>query len=172
MKMLLILRHAKSSWKFSGVSDHDRPLKKRGMRDAPRMGWLLREEDLLPDLILSSTATRARKTAELVAEKSGYEGELEYRSDFYGAGPEDYINALCSLTNEYTRVMVVGHNPGLEELLELLTGEAERLPTAALAQVALPIHTWRELSDIEESSLDGKLVNLWRPRDLGEASFG
>lgn len=170
--MLLILRHAKSSWKASGLADHDRPLNKRGLRDAPRMGWLLREEDLLPDLILSSTALRARKTAEIVAEKSGYEGELEYRSDFYGAGPEAYLDVLSSLTDEYSRVMVVGHNPGLEDLLELLTGEIEKMPTAALAQVALPIQTWRELSDIEESSLEGELVNLWRPRDLGEARFG
>lgn len=170
--MLLILRHAKSSWKDSGLADHDRPLNKRGLRDAPRMGWLLREEDLLPDLILSSTALRARKTAEMVAEKSGYEGELEYRGDFYGAEPEIYLGALSSLTDEYSRVMVVGHNPGLEELLELLTGEFERIPTGALAQVVLPIHAWRELSDIEESSLEGELVNLWRPRDLSEASFG
>lgn len=169
--MLLILRHAKSSWKVSGLADHERPLNKRGLQDAPRMGWLLREEDLLPDLILSSTAVRARKTAEIVAEKSGYEGELEYRSDFYGAGPEAYLGALSSLTDEYSRVMVVGHNPGLEELLELLTGEFEKMPTAALAQVVLPIQTWRELSDIEESSLEGELVNLWRPRDLSEAGF-
>lgn len=172
MKMLLILRHAKSSWKDSKIADHDRPLNKRGLRDAPRMGWHLREEDLLPDLILSSTAFRARKTAEIVAEKSGYEGEVEFRSDFYAADPEAYIEALSSLTDEYTRVMVVGHNPGLEELLELLTGEPEKLPTGALAQVALPVQSWRELNDIEARSLEGELVNLWRPRDLSGAGFG
>ena len=78
MKLLLILRHAKSSWKDPDLDDHDRPLNKRGRRDAPRMGRLLRKEDLLPDLILSSTAVRARMTAEMVADASRYRGPLEF----------------------------------------------------------------------------------------------
>ena len=117
MKTLLILRHAKSSWKNTGLADHDRPLTKRGKRDAPRMGRLLRDENLTPDLIVSSTAKRALDTAEAVAEASGYEGEVESRPEFYMAGPEAYLRALRALSDDYECVMVIGHNPGLEELV-------------------------------------------------------
>jgi phosphohistidine phosphatase len=162
MKTLLILRHAKSSWDDPKLADHDRPLNKRGKRDAPRMGQLLREEDLLPDLILSSTARRARKTAEAIAEASGYTGEIEFTGDFYPGDPSDYIDALQQAPDNCERVMVVGHNPGLEELLETLTGESDHLATAALAQVSLPIQHWRELDD----ETGGKLLNMWRVKQL------
>jgi phosphohistidine phosphatase len=162
MKTLLILRHAKSSWKDESLPDHDRPLNKRGLKDAPRMGELLRREDLLPDLILCSTAQRARKTAELVVEESGYEGELRLSRDLYAFDPGAYLEALVELEDIYERVMLVGHNPAMEELLEALIGEFERMPTAALAQVDLPIGHWGELDDEPE----GKLIHIWRPKEL------
>jgi phosphohistidine phosphatase len=162
MKTLLILRHGKSSWKDSSLADHDRPLKQRGKRDAPLIGELLREQGLVPDLILSSSAKRALKTALLVADASGYEGEIDIRREFYPGYPDAYIEALMETPDECQIVMVVGHNPGLEELLELLTESAEFLPTAALAQVVLPVNYWHELSDETE----GELVNLWLPRAL------
>jgi phosphohistidine phosphatase len=158
----LILRHAKSSWKDTGLADHDRPLTKRGQRDAPRVGRLLRDENLTPDLILSSTARRALDTAEAVAEAGKYEGEIESRPEFYMAGPEAYFRALRALSDDYECVMVIGHNPGLEELAEALTGESETMPTAALAQVELTLERWRDLSDETE----GRLVNVWRAREL------
>ncbi len=162
MKTLLILRHAKSSWKDTGLADHDRPLTKRGKRDAPRVGRLLRDENLTPDLILSSTARRALDTAEAVAEASKYEGEIESRPEFYMAGPEAYFHALRALSDDYECVMVIGHNPGLEELVEALTSESETMPTAALAQVELTLKRWRDLSDETE----GRLVNVWRAREM------
>lgn len=162
MKMLLILRHAKSSWKNAGLADHDRPLNKRGKRDAPRVGRLLRDKNLTPDLILSSTAKRALDTAEAAAESSGYEGEIEPRPELYMADPEACLRALRSVSDDYQCVMVIGHNPGLEELVETLTSAAEAMPTAALAQVELPIKRWRDLNDETE----GKLANVWRPREL------
>ena len=162
MKTLLILRHAKSSWKNSSLADPDRPLNQRGKRDAPRIGQLLRDEDLTPDLILCSTARRARDTAEALAETSGYEGEIEFRPEFYMGDPEAYLRALRGLSDDYQCVMVVGHNPGLEELVETLSGEAETMPTGALAQVSLPIQRWRQLAD--ETKV--KLINVWRPKEL------
>jgi phosphohistidine phosphatase len=162
MKTVLILRHAKSSWKHTGLSDHDRPLKKRGKQAAPRMGQLIYEEDLVPDVILSSTARRARDTADLVAEASGYAGEVTYLEDFYHAWPSDYIDALRNLSDDVDSAMIVGHNPGMEMLLEQLTGEAERFPTAALAVVHLPVHYWSQLNDETE----GELIRLWLPREL------
>jgi phosphohistidine phosphatase len=160
MKTLLILRHAKSSWKHAELADIDRPLNKRGQRQSPEMGRLVREENLTPDLILSSPAARARTTAEVVAQESGYEEVVELEPQFYPGAPEDYLRVLRRVPEPARSVMVVGHNPGLEELLEALTGQAEPLPTAALAQVLLPVQSWRELS----SATRGQLVNLWTPR--------
>lgn len=162
MKTLLILRHAKSSWSNMRLSDHDRPLNDRGRRDAPRMGQLLRDEDLIPDLIITSSAERALTTAELVALNCGYEEALLVTRHLYHAGPEEYVEVLREQGGEAHTVMVVGHNPGMEDLLDYLTGEDERMPTAALAQVSLPLGAWREM-DLEVS---GTLQNLWRPKEL------
>ena len=162
MKTLLLLRHAKSDWSNPQVADHDRPLNKRGKRDAPRMGRLLQDENLLPDLILTSTAKRTRQTVQAMVEAGSYTGKVKARQALYLTGPEAYIEVLRGVPDKYRRVMVVGHNPGLEELLEQLTGTGIILPTAALAQVELPVTQWRELG--EETK--GKLKGVWRPREL------
>ncbi len=162
MKTLLILRHAKSSWKDASLADHDRPLNKRGERDAPRMGQLLLDQGLVPDLIISSTAKRARQTAELVAQACGYENEIVFTRDLYHAGPEDYLETLNIMAEDEEVVMVVGHNPGMEALLDVLTGESGYLTTANIAQVRLPIESWDELDEFT----GGKLVNLWRPKEV------
>ena len=162
MKSLLILRHAKSDWGDPGLKDHERPLNKRGRKAAPKMGHFLREKHLLPDLVLSSVAVRARATAELVAEASGYQGKIELLPALYAAPPEAYITALSDLPDTLQCVMVVGHNPGLEELLQDLTGKYEPLPTAALAYVRLPIESWSDLAD----DAAGELVHVWRPKEI------
>jgi len=163
LKTLLILRHAKSSWKDNNLADHDRPLKARGKRDAPRMGSLIKNENLIPNFILSSTAKRTQDTIELVAEACSYDGKIKFRRDLYNAWTSDLIDILRGLKSKHKCVMIVGHNPGLEELLYVLTGEEEWLPTSALAQIKLPINRWNNLDDETE----GKLINLWRPRELG-----
>jgi len=162
MKTLLILRHAKSSWKHPGLADHDRPLNKRGQESAPRMGQLLYEEDLVPEVILCSTARRAVDTANLLAEACGFDGETIRSHTLYPGWPDDYLNLLRSLTDEIEIAMVIGHNPGLEALLELLTDESEHLPTAAIALIRLPISRWSDLKDETE----GDLQAIWRPRSL------
>lgn len=163
MKTLLILRHAKSSWKDPELADYDRPLNKRGKQDAPLMGQLIREQGLTPEFILSSSAKRACQTAEAAAEECGFDGEVYLSRDLYSFDPEPYLAALADLPDEYECVMVVGHNPAMEELLEELTGEYQRLPTAALVEVHLPIEYWGGIGNWVE----GKLVNLWRPKEVG-----
>lgn len=163
MKTVLILRHAKSSWSNPGLADIDRPLNKRGKKDAPQMGVLIDEQDIVPDLILCSPARRARKTAQAVSEYSSYEGKIETIPDFYPGDPDSFIDTFMTLPEEYQTVMVVAHNPGLEGLLYVLAGESARMPTSALAQVELPIETWQ---DIDEE-VEGKLVNFWRVKELG-----
>ena len=98
MKTLLILRHAKSSWKDASLADHDRPLNKRGKRDAPRMGRLLQEQDLVPDRIISSTAKRARNTAKAVAKACNCKDKVELTSEFYHAGPGAYLAVLQNVS--------------------------------------------------------------------------
>jgi phosphohistidine phosphatase len=161
MKTLLILRHAKSSWKRP-VADRDRPLNKRGKADAPRMGKVLRDAGLRPDWIISSPAKRARRTAEKVAEHSGAAAGVEISPELYLAGPQSYRSVLRQVSDACGCVLVVGHNPDVELFLESLTGRSEALPTAALAHVRLPIARWNELDD----DLRGELVELWRPRLL------
>jgi phosphohistidine phosphatase len=162
MKTLLVLRHAKSSWDDPALDDHERPLNQRGRRDAPRMGELVREFGLTPDVVLSSDAVRARLTAEAVAEAARYAGEIRLHPHLYLAGPAEILSLLPAVPENAETVMIVGHNPGLEQLVEQLTGERQDLPTAALAQIRLPLHQWRDLT----RSTRGTLVGLWRPKEL------
>ena len=162
MKTLLILRHAKSSWKYPELSDYDRPLNSRGKRDAPRMGRYLHQQGLIPDRILTSSAKRARKTANKVAKSCGYTGKVKKIAAFYDAVPGIYFETLQALPDKYQRVMVVGHNPTMEQLVNHLTGQIERMPTAALAHIDLPIQQWDALNLYTK----GTLVNLWTPKTL------
>jgi phosphohistidine phosphatase len=162
MKSLLILRHAKSSWKHPELTDHDRPLNKRGKRDAPRIGKILRSEHLIPEAIISSTAARAHATAEAVAKASGYKGRIALNRSLYAAGPEAYLKVLHELSDHYKRVLVVGHNPGLEELLEMFTDETQIMPTCTLAHVKFSIDSWIEL----DYKTKGQLAGIWQSRDL------
>ena len=163
MKTLLVLRHAKSSWDDGTLGDHERPLNERGQRDAPQMGKVIREYRLVPDVLLSSDALRARQTAEAVAKAAHYEGEILLDSRLYGASPAEIIRVLrtVDVTNAAT-ALIVGHNPGLEELVARLTRERQDLPTAALAQIVLPVNQWRDLT----VSSRGSLIGLWRPKEL------
>ena len=162
MKTLLILRHAKSSWDQPELFDYDRPLNKRGKRDAPRMGKHLKQQGLIPELILTSSAKRARKTASKVAKASGYTGKIEKLERFYHAKAGVYFERLKALPDTYQRVMVVGHNPTMEDLVRYIAKRIERMPTAALAHIELPIQQWKSL----DLGIDGNLVNLWTPKTL------
>ena len=162
MKTLLILRHAKSSWKDASLVDHDRPLNKRGKRDALRMGKFLQAQGLVPDRIISSTAKRARKTAKAVAKACHCRNEVELTSEFYHAGPGSYLAVLQNALDDDQRVMVIGHNPGMEALVSHLTGRMETMPTAAVAHIALPIEKWTEL----DYEVQGELLDLWCPKGI------
>jgi phosphohistidine phosphatase len=164
MKRLLVLRHAKSSWKDRDLRDHDRPLNKRGKRDAPRMGRLLRNEGLSPEWAFSSTATRARVTLDLALEQSGATCEAARVAELYLAAPADIVDVLRTTPDPVSRALVVGHNPGMEDLVQGLTGEEVVFPTAALAVIDCEIENWADLA------LTGveTLVRLWKPRELAD----
>jgi phosphohistidine phosphatase len=155
VKTLLMMRHAKSSWDDPDTADHERPLNKRGKRDAPHMGEWLAEHGLTPDVIVTSTAKRARKTAELVAEACGCQGELVVRSDLYHATPEVWMQVVRNLPETASRVLCIGHNPAVEEVLAHWTGEVVGMPTAAIAHLALDVETWRDFDGATGVSLRG-----------------
>ena len=163
MKKLLLLRHAKSSWEDAGLADFDRPLNGRGRKAAPLMGQFLRERQLRPDLIISSPAARARETIALVLEASGLETELRYDERIYEATAGRLAEVISEVEDDQQEVMLVGHNPGFENLLERLTGESLRVPTAALARILLGAEKWNEAG-----SRGGRLDWLVKPKELAE----
>ena len=150
MKTILLLRHAKSDWDNPALADFERPLAKRGLKDAPRMGAVLSDFELVPDRILASPARRAKETAELVAEACSYNKEIEWHEAFYGGNAEDLIAALQRLPTSVEQVLLVGHNPTMEETISTLISGDERepiiaMPTAALACLQIDIRDWAEL---------------------------
>ena len=162
-RRLLILRHAKSSWADAFTDDWERPLTERGVRDAIRVGQLLRRLSLVPDLIITSDAVRAETTAKTVADAAGYTGEVVLSSLLYHATPDAVIDVLRAAPDPAVRaIMVVGHNPGLEDLVAQLSGDHVDLPTAALVHLGLPVVHW---SDVDGTT-DAKVIDIWRPRDL------
>ncbi len=165
MKTLMLLRHAKSSWKDSNLEDHERPLNNRGKKVAPRMGHLLSAEGLVPDLILSSTAVRAKETAEAVAKASSYKGPIELLDGLYLATAGKLLAEAQSRTADSVgRVLLVGHNPGMEDLVEILSGKRETFPTGALAVFEVGIDRWQAL----ELGVETRLAKIYRPKEITE----
>jgi phosphohistidine phosphatase len=145
MKTLLLLRHAKSSWKTGNVKDFDRPLNQRGLKAAPQVGKSLRKRKLKLDLVLSSPAERARQTAQLVLESARLNVELRYDERIYEAGAARLLEVVSQIEDGANVAVLVGHNPGLEDLLKVLTGEERHLSTAALACIELNVEKWSKV---------------------------
>lgn len=162
MKIILLMRHAKSSWDEQFKDDRDRPLSKRGRKNAGQIARLFKEQKLIPGLILSSSAVRARQTANILVDELNYQGDVSFHNKLYMAEAETYAEEIQCLSNESDMVLVIGHNPGLDYLLQMLTGKAETLTTAAVAKIMVPIESWREFT----LSTDCELSALWRPKEL------
>jgi len=146
LKQLLILRHAKSDWKTSFESDHERPLAKRGLGAARLMGRFLAKLDLAPDLILSSTAVRARQTAELATESGSWSCPMVLCEEFYGSSATAELSVIQAQEAQHSRLLLTGHEPTWSELVGALTGGGKpRMPTAAMARIDLPIDDWADL---------------------------
>lgn len=166
---LLILRHGKSDWS-TGDEDYYRPLKERGLRNAGQVGSWLARQGTLPDLVVTSPATRALTTARLACDAMG-NGSLAIREDrrIYAGGVRDLLEVLGACPQEARRVLLVGHNPGLEDLLRWLAGadipvpgDGKLLPTAALARLSMP-DDWTQLP-----SACARLDGVTRPAALPE----
>ncbi len=161
MKTLTLLRHAKSSWAEPALRDFDRPLNDRGKRDLPRMAARFVEEHDPPELIVSSPARRARKTARGFAKGVGSnKEEVSFDERIYEAYLDTLLEVIWSLDDSLGDVMLVGHNPGFTELCEWLSGAGiANMPTCALARIELDVARW---SDVGRGS--GSLVGYDYPK--------
>ena len=162
MRTLYLLRHAKSSWKDASLSDFERPLKRRGREAAQLVGERLAQEKLKNPVLICSPAVRTRETAELVLKSSKLRVEERWDERIYEASLRDLRQVVTEIPDDKKVVILIGHNPGFEELLAFLTGESRRMPTAALAKIEFEV-SWK---DIEARS--GKLDWFTTPKALSE----
>lgn len=156
MKTLTLIRHAKSSWKDPTLRDFDRPLNKRGYRNAPFMGQLLNEKDVKFDRVYSSPARRAIDTAKYICTEIDYDlDRIETDLGLYHADVDDLIDFIGTLDDELNDVALVGHNPALTELTNLLSAEPiDNVPTSGIVFFKVDIEHWRDLGK-EKTILSG-----------------
>ncbi|MDG6773860.1 histidine phosphatase family protein [Thiomicrorhabdus sp. ZW0627] len=162
LRELILLRHAKSDWKDENLEDIDRPLCNKGKKSAAKVGKWLQQQNIIPDLILTSPATRAQQTLKRICSECG--SETQTLDTLYLADLNTLINILADAP-DVDRLMIIGHNPGLERLFNFLNSAAEEsethlFPTASLAHFILP-DNWQSLS-----RGDGKLLQFIRPKDI------
>ena len=158
---LLLLRHAKSSWDSSAQTDHERPLNDRGIRAAATMARFCQNRDLLPDRILASDSCRTRETVERFIETANWDGPIVFTTELYHASLEMLIDIARSHGEGSQRLMIVAHNPGIEELTSLLSGETIVCPTATLSQFRVASSAW---TDWRGQAIEH--LGTWRPKEL------
>ena len=148
MKILTLVRHAKSSWGDPSLDDFKRPLNKRGKRDAPFMGEKLKTLDLLPDLILSSPAKRARKTAEKIAQNVDYPIDaIIFKPSLYLAPANEFLEIIRSIDNNFHKIYMIGHNPGITDFANTLTDTfIDNIPTAGVFAAKFDVTKWTDIS--------------------------
>ena len=166
MKTLLLLRHAKSSWDDPALEDFDRPLSERGVNDTKLIGKFARRNRVKPALLLSSPATRAKNTTELFSAAASLQNGTAYDERIYEASARRLLQGISALDDTHQSVLLVGHNPGFEDLVERLTGEAQKVPTASLTCINLNIDKW-------SAPKGGKGKLKWRmtPKKLKKEGF-
>lgn len=147
MKHLYLIRHAKSDWSDGSQSDFERGLNKRGQKAVFTMAEVLKEKKIMPDLILSSSAKRARLTAEGLAKNIDYRGKIKTSDALYMAEPEEVIAMIQEIKDKYENVFIVGHNPETTELTELLIEEyIENVPTLGIVALKVSIEHWEKIN--------------------------
>ena len=165
MKTHLLFRHAKSDWEANYGVDHERPLAERGVRSARIMGRLLADRDEQPDLIISSTAVRARTTAELAIEAGEWDVDLVLDQGLYGSGAEGVLD-IASRAPDVERLMLVGHQPTWSTVVGVLTGSRADMKTASVASIELFIDIWPEVV-----AATGTLNYLINPRMFFDSAY-
>ena len=166
MKTVILLRHAKSSWDSPALSDFQRPLNSRGIRDAPRIGAWIAEQGIRPDGVLCSAATRAQETLAGLQTTLDLGTNITITDDLYLATPTTTVELLSRVDDSVECSLVIAHNPGMEGLLSGLCGTDNSMPTCALAVIELPIDSWLAT----DLNCQGTLQHFITPRELPPAS--
>lgn len=161
MKTLLLLRHAKAENAAPGSSDKDRVLNERGEKEAQAIGTFIRKQNLTMELLLCSPAVRARETAELVLAAAEVTANVRYDQRIYEASPPQLLEVISEVEEDKSAVLLVGHNPGMEELLTTLTGKGEPMSTGTLAKVDFNFDEWSRVTEDR-----GNLDWIVRPNEL------
>jgi phosphohistidine phosphatase len=159
MRNLMIMRHGKSDWGADAQSDHARPLSNRGILSAERMGEIIRDLGIVPGLVISSSAVRARATAELARITGGWASRLILEDDLYGASPTSALEVVARYGGDCERVMIVGHEPTWSMLIRQLTGGSCAVRTATIADIEIHTNDWDAVG-----AASGTLVSLLQPR--------
>lgn len=159
MKKLYIIRHAKSSWKDETLNDFERPLSKRGKSNAPMMGERLKEKGVMPDIIISSPAKRAKSTAEMIAKEIGYEKKVLFDENIYESSVDELRKILTALDDKNSTVFLIGHNPELNMLVDYYVKFYENIPTCGVVEIAFECDKW---TDIEPKN--AKLISFDYPK--------
>lgn len=163
-RRLILLRHAKSSWKSDAVNDHGRPLNKRGRRDAPRVAAALRELDWVPDHVLASDSERTRETFARMAASLDFEGSALFLPDLYHGGVDELRHAVAGVDGAHETLLLLGHNPGWEEAAEWLTGQETVLKTGCAALLSVDAPSWPQAMQSRDAWC---IDTVLRPRELG-----
>ena|ERR1700752_1124211 len=145
MRILYLLRHAKSSWNDATLRDFDRPLKKRGREAADRVGKRMAAEKLSNLLVICSPAVRTRETAAVVLKSANLQIEPRFDERIYEASLRELVQIVTEIPGDNEVAIMIGHNPGFEELLSFLTGEHRRMPTCALAKIGFGDVSWKDV---------------------------
>ncbi|MFC1536624.1 histidine phosphatase family protein [Pseudomonadota bacterium] len=155
-KSITLIRHAKSAWNQPNLSDFDRPLNKRGKSDSPLMGEILKKRNIKFDLVLSSPAERAITTARAICHATGYtEGRIEQNRDLYLASAAEIIEIVHSVDESFNRIAVIGHNPGLTVLGNVLSDlRIDNMPTCSIAIFEADIDSWKSLKPASCRTID------------------
>lgn len=147
MKRLIFVRHAKSSWKNPDLEDIDRPLNKRGMKDAPDMGLRLKKKKINPELLITSPANRAQTTARIIAEKIDYPAKkIETQASLYSSGVPGIMNVITHIDDVYSEVMLFGHNPDFTTITNYLSSPfTDKLPTCGVVAIDFDVMSWMDV---------------------------
>src|SRR6185369_4764314 len=164
MRILYLLRHAKSSWADATLRDFDRPLKKRGREAAERIGQRIGAENLSNPLVICSPAVRTRETAEIVLMTANLQVEPRFDERIYEASLRELVQIVTEIPDDKEVAIMIGHNPGFEELLSFLTGEHRGMPTCALAKIRFEDVNWNEVR-AGEGSLESFIARSELPDD-------
>ncbi|MDD5369483.1 MAG: histidine phosphatase family protein [Anaerolineaceae bacterium] len=164
MKTLILVRHAKSEQKNYKGKERNRPITKKGERYTRRLVEHLKSREIIPQMIVSSPVKRASQTAEIIKEQGEFGGKIKYRDGLYMTEADELVKVIQKLPKKVDCVLIVGHNPGLESLIPLMTHEIIALPHAGMAYISIPVEQWKEIN----RDTCAQLVDSWNPGESAE----